>query len=143
VIRILIFLVFVTASYWFNAPAPADQAKCTSLQARCAVQAGGTCDPQTGHWCYGRYQGKECGGTGAAFRECLVRNHPAEEGASATAPTGLGKCTSIQARCAIEIGGICNPSTGNWRYGPVYFHHYGGNTAAFLACLDRARDTQK
>ena len=28
-----------------------------------------------------------------------------------------GKCTSIQARCAVEIGGRCDPATGKWEYG--------------------------
>jgi hypothetical protein len=26
-------------------------------------------------------------------------------------------CTSIQARCAIEVGGTCDPDTGRWRAG--------------------------
>jgi hypothetical protein len=26
-------------------------------------------------------------------------------------------CTSIQARCAIEVGGTCDPRTGRWRAG--------------------------
>jgi hypothetical protein len=29
--------------------------KCTSIQAQCAVEIGGQCDPTTGRWFYGRY----------------------------------------------------------------------------------------
>jgi hypothetical protein len=52
------------------------------------------------------------------------------------AATAAGKCTSIQARCAIEAGGTCNPATGRWRYG------YGTTgqssiSLAFDACLTR------
>jgi hypothetical protein len=31
-------------------------------------------------------------------------------------------CTSIQARCAVEVGGTCDPRTGRWRAG-----NSGGN----------------
>jgi hypothetical protein len=30
--------------------------------------------------------------------------------------TAAERCTSVQARCAIEIGGTCDPQTGKWRY---------------------------
>jgi len=53
---------------------PAIGAKCASIQAKRAVEAGGKCDPKTGHWCYGIYKGENCGGYGTAFRACLVRN---------------------------------------------------------------------
>jgi hypothetical protein len=36
---------------------PAIGVKCASIQAKCAVEAGGKCDPKTGHWCYGIYIG--------------------------------------------------------------------------------------
>jgi hypothetical protein len=54
----------------------------------------------------------------------------------AQAATAAGKCTSIQARCAIEVGGTCNPATGRWRYG------YGTGSPStvgllFDACLSR------
>jgi hypothetical protein len=32
------------------APAKAAPAKCTSVQARCAIEVGGTCDPVTNRW---------------------------------------------------------------------------------------------
>jgi len=35
--------------------------------------------------------------------------------AASAAPTA-GKCTSLQARCAIAVGGRCNLKTGRWRY---------------------------
>ena len=45
------------------------------------------------------------------------------------------KCTSIQARCAVEIGGRCDPETGRWRYGP----RAGGSNigGAFDSCISR------
>jgi hypothetical protein len=46
------------------------------------------------------------------------------------------KCTSVQAGCALEVGGRCNPATGRW---DVHRHGAGGNLNAFLACLDRER----
>jgi hypothetical protein len=54
-----------------------------------------------------------------------------------------GKCTAINARCAVEIGGVCDPSTGHWSYGTVHHKIYGGNTMAFMACVDRNRGAQK
>ncbi len=52
-------------------------------------------------------------------------------------------CKNIQSRCAIEIGGRCNPVTGHWEYG--FGRPYtpgkrpsGGNAAAFNACISRA-----
>jgi len=50
-----------------------------------------------------------------------------------------GKCTSVQAQCAVEIGGTCNPKTGRWRYGFVYGRSYGGTNSggAFDQCVSR------
>jgi hypothetical protein len=49
--------------------------KCTSIQARCAVEIGGVCDPKTGHWEYGRHRYTGSGGTnhGGAFDACISR----------------------------------------------------------------------
>ena len=49
------------------------------------------------------------------------------------------KCTSIQARCALEIGGECNPKTGRWSYIGVNWH------LRFDDCLSRelARNNAK
>jgi hypothetical protein len=47
--------------------------KCTSVQAQCAVEIGGQCDPNTGRWFYGRYMGKLAGGTTVAFHDCVSR----------------------------------------------------------------------
>jgi hypothetical protein len=50
------------------------EGKCTSVSAQCAVEIGGQCDPNTGQWCYGRYQGRNCGGGNiAAFDDCVSR----------------------------------------------------------------------
>jgi len=63
------FYVFmVTASE----PAHA-AAKCTSIQAHCAVEIGCECDPVTGRWFYGVYLGKRTGGNASAFNECVSR----------------------------------------------------------------------
>jgi hypothetical protein len=48
----------------------AGRAKCTSIQARCAVQIGGSCDPVSGHWVYGKY-GIGGSNKGGAFDACV------------------------------------------------------------------------
>jgi hypothetical protein len=52
------------------------------------------------------------------------------------AGAATGKCTSIPAQCAIEIGGRCNPVTGRWIYGPPWI---GGTNrgGAFDQCVAR------
>ncbi len=45
-----------------------------------------------------------------------------------------GQCSGISQRCAVEIGGKCNPATGAWEYGR---NGAGGNTQAFNACVGR------
>jgi hypothetical protein len=56
---------------------------------------------------------------------------------ASAAPTK--KCTSIQARCAVEIGGVCDPKTGRWEYGYRRYTGSGGTNhgGAFDACLSR------
>ena len=49
------------------------QAKCTSIQARCAVEIGGECNPKTGRWFYGCWQGRCTGGTIAQYNDCISR----------------------------------------------------------------------
>jgi hypothetical protein len=70
-----IVLLLAMASYFVSAPVMAATAKCTSIQAQCAVEIGGTCDPATGRWRYGAYQGHQYGGTnhGGAFDACVSR----------------------------------------------------------------------
>jgi hypothetical protein len=46
------------------------------------------------------------------------------------------RCSSVKARCAVQIGGVCDPSTGRW---DVNQHGAGGTVRAFIACLDRER----
>jgi hypothetical protein len=120
----------------------ADNSHCTSIEARCAAEAGGRCDVKTGHWCYGiSHEGEHCGGSPAAFRACLTRNGVGnvDRPASPATASNPGKCASVQARCIIEAGGYCNPRTGAWRIGNIYQHSYGGNYNTFMACLDRNR----
>jgi len=52
---------------------------------------------------------------------------------------GLGKCSSISAQCAVEIGGQCDPKTGYWCYGFHRGRDCGGTNrgGAFDACLSR------
>ena len=51
-------------------------------------------------------------------------------GASAAANMSkAGVCGNIQAKCAIEVGGTCNPQTGAWSY--------DNNTPGFMDCLMR------
>ena len=63
--RTITVAVLATA-YWFSGPAVATAAagKCQSLQARCAVEIGGKCNPQTGRWCYGYHGSEDCGRSG-------------------------------------------------------------------------------
>ena len=55
---------------------------------------------------------------------------------SVPAASEAGKCTSISAQCAVEIGGTCDPATGRWRYGRP---GVGGTnkSGAFDACISR------
>jgi uncharacterized membrane protein len=59
----------------FVGAANAAEGKCTSLQARCALEIGGECDPKTGRWVYGYWQGINHGGSnrGGAFDVCISR----------------------------------------------------------------------
>jgi len=49
-----------------------------------------------------------------------------------------GKCSSIQARCALEIGGTCDTATGQWRY-----RSGQQMTAQFDGCLSRMLRSEK
>jgi hypothetical protein len=145
--RIAFVFGFAIVAYCIGAPAVA-AADCNSVQAQCAVKAGGRCDAQTGHWCYGHSRsGESCGGSPAAFRSCMASHGvqvygpqvPKSIGEVATA-SNPGKCTSIQAQCAMELGGTCDAKTGSWCYGYVYARNCGGGptaTAQFTACLSR------
>jgi len=55
------------------------------------------------------------------------------------------KCTSISARCAVEIGGVCDPVTGRWEYGRRRYTGSGGTNhgGAFDACLSRELKKRK
>jgi hypothetical protein len=70
-------IAVATTAYYLSTlgTAMAAEGKCTSIQAQCAVEMGGTCDPKTGHWCYGFYRGHQCGGTniGGAYDACVSR----------------------------------------------------------------------
>ena len=49
---------------------------------------------------------------------------------SCSVRTAYANCQSVQARCAIKVGGTCDPATGRWHYrGP---HSMG---AAFSDCV--------
>ncbi|HMK80848.1 MAG TPA: hypothetical protein VK438_14430 [Xanthobacteraceae bacterium] len=44
------------------------------------------------------------------------------------AQAAAGKCTSLQARCAVKSGGECDPATGRW-------HYDAHSTMAYNACV--------
>ena len=79
----LITAVFAATAYCFGGPVAATAAtgKCNTLQARCAVEIGGKCNPQTGHWCYGNTRthgdcgrsGTPQGGLTTLFDDCISR----------------------------------------------------------------------
>jgi hypothetical protein len=58
------------------------------------------------------------------------------------APAEEAKCTSISAQCAVEVGGMCDPATGRWRYGRP---GVGGTnrSGAFDACISRKLGQRK
>ena len=58
----------------------------------------------------------------------------------ATAALADKGCKNIQSKCAIEIGGRCDPVTGHWEYGR---NGAGGSTEAYNACISRAMAQQK
>jgi hypothetical protein len=66
--------------------------------------------------------------------------------------SAAAKCTSIQAQCAVEIGGRCDPVTGRWQYGGGLLGRVGGGTnssggtnrfGAFDACVSRKSGERK
>jgi hypothetical protein len=77
--------------------------------------------------------------THTSFAAIIVATTAYYLGAPDAAMAAEGKCTSIQAQCAVEIGGTCDPKTGRWRYGFVYNRNYGGTHigGAFDACVSR------
>jgi hypothetical protein len=139
-VRCKFILALIGACYLSAAgTAIAAGAECQSVEAKCAVAAGGLCNSDTGHWCYGFYEGRNCGGTGSAFRACMASHGAGGRGA------GGDKCVSDQARCAKEVGGFCNPRTGAWCVGGVgrFGRWCGGTIAAHIACLDRIRAARR
>jgi hypothetical protein len=74
--RTSFILLLAAIVYCVGAPASAVAAgKCDTMQAQCAVEMGGRCNPSTGFWCYGFYRGRQCGGTniGGAYDQCISR----------------------------------------------------------------------
>jgi len=61
--------------------------------------------------------------------------------------TAAAKCTNIQAQCAVEIGGRCDPVTGRWEYGRGLLGRgtSGGTNSrgAFDACISRKLGQRK
>ena len=49
-------------------------------------------------------------------------------------------CKNVQSKCAIEIGGRCDPVSGQWEYGR---NGAGGTTQAYNECIARALAKQK
>ncbi len=75
--RSLFLAVAAIAAVSLGSVDVASAAKCQSIQAKCAIEAGGKCDPQTGRWCYGFYRSENCGGRYSAFIACLDRERAA------------------------------------------------------------------
>jgi hypothetical protein len=50
--KTIVTVIAVSGSLWGMVPAARAADKCTSIQARCAIDVGGTCDSATGHWSY-------------------------------------------------------------------------------------------
>jgi hypothetical protein len=145
--RTSFILLLAVIVYCVGAPgaAAAAEEKCTSVQAKCAVEIGGICDTSTGHWAYGRFQSHLYGGNTAMFNACLERNGHAPVAPRTSAAGNSSKCSSIQAQCAVEIGGRCNPRTGFWCAGFYRNMNCGGTNigGAFDQCLSRKLREQK
>jgi hypothetical protein len=58
----------------------------------------------------------------------------------ATAAFADKGCKNVQSKCAIEIGGRCDPVSGHWEYGR---NGAGGTTEAYNACISRAMAKKK
>ena len=75
--RIACIFVFATVAYCVGAPGAAAAAKgtCTSIQAQCAMQAGGHCNTRTGVWCVGagHWGNMVCGGSHLGYQACMDR----------------------------------------------------------------------
>lgn len=111
--RIVISIAILGLSSAANAePAAPKTGRCSNLQARCAIEIGGQCDPETNRWSY-RCQSGDCT---ARFNECVSRGLPPRKPATVSAAVAAERCASLQARCAKKVGGWCNPKTGQWRY---------------------------
>ena len=59
---------------------------------------------------------------------------------SVAAAPKRGNCTSIQARCAVEVGGRCDPTTGQWQFGG---YEVGRTEQGYNACISRELAKQK
>jgi hypothetical protein len=61
------------------------------------------------------------------------------------ASAASGKCNSISARCAVEIGGVCDLKTGRWEYGRHRYTGSGGTNrgGAFDGCVSRELKKRK
>ena len=74
------------------------------------------------------------------IRTCLVMTAVATTAyclCAATATAATGRCNSLQARCAVEVGGQCDPQTGHWHYGSKGLKSHDTNIMAFDACIAR------
>jgi len=52
--------------------------KCTSPQAICALESGGRCNPKTGGWAVGWYNGTMIGGSTEGWQACMDKFHAAK-----------------------------------------------------------------
>ena len=76
---------------------------------------------------------------GSNFRAASVTIVAVSMFASGAALADKG-CKSMQSKCAIEIGGRCDPVSGRWEYGK---NGAGGNTMAYNECISRGLAKQK
>ena len=83
------------------------------------------------------------------FREVIVILAVAGAIATSEVATAIAatKCTNVQAQCAVEIGGKCDPVTGRWEYGRGSLGRgtSGGTNSrgAFDACISRKLGQRK
>jgi hypothetical protein len=111
--RIVISIAIMGLSWIASAePTLPKNGACSGLNARCAIEVGGRCDPTTNRWSY-RCMSGDCT---VRFNECISRGLPPRKPIVVPAAVAAERCERLQARCAKEVGGWCNPKTGRWYY---------------------------
>jgi hypothetical protein len=82
------------------------------------------------------WQATRCGGRsgGDVFRASLIASAMILCSHLVAAAPKSGNCTSIQARCALVVGGRCDPASGRWQFGG---YDVGRTEQWYNTCMSR------